>query len=329
MPEPIPTASIFSITMPLLSSLLLLLTLGCQPATNATQPPGPTVRFLGSAQDGGFPHAACLCERCEAAISSPTSARNVASLALLDGERSYLIDATPDIREQLRMLRDRSTVQGRVNRQPLDGIFLTHAHLGHYTGLAFFGFEAIHAQAIPLFASEAMLKFLQGNGPWSQLFDLENLKAMRLSPASSIQLSESLNVTAIKVPHRDEFADTVGFLIAGPTKRLFYVPDTDGWDAWDEPIESWLEQHSVDILVADGTFFSLDELPGRDVSSIGHPLIEDSMERLSGLVEAGSVEVYFTHFNHSNPLLNADGETARRITAAGFKLIEDGLEIEL
>ena len=326
MPQPIPTVSI---TVPLLSCLLLLLSLGCQTVTTAKPLAGPTVRFLGSAQDGGFPHAACLCERCERAISRPESARKVASLALLDGERSYLIDATPDIREQLYMLRDRSAVQGRVNRKPLDGIFLTHAHLGHYTGLAFFGFEAIHAQAIPLHATDAMLEFLEGNGPWSQLFELENLKAERLAPSSTIRLSESLSVTAIKVPHRDEFADTVGFLIAGPTKRLFYVPDTDGWDGWDEPIEEWLLQHQVDILVADGTFYSLEELPGREVSSIGHPLIEDSMKRLRGLVEAGSVEVYFTHFNHSNPLLNADGETEDHIRAAGFGLIEDGLEIEL
>jgi len=290
----------------------------------------PRLRALGTAQDGGFPHAACSCDRCELARRDPQTERLVASLALIDSDRRvFLIDATPDIRRQLDRLRDLEPGPGRVDRNPLDGVFLTHAHLGHYTGLGFLGFEAIHAQEVPLYATPRMTDFLSSNGPWSQLFDLGNVRPVRLIPGEPLTLGAELSVTAFNVPHRDEFADTVGFLFAGPEQRVFYVPDTDGWQHWDTPFEDWLEQHDVDIAIVDATFFSGDELPGRDISTIGHPLVVDTIERLKTQVAAGKLRVFFTHLNHSNPLLNADGTRRREIEAAGFELLDDGVELPL
>ena len=290
----------------------------------------PRLRVLGTAQDGGFPHAACSCDRCELARRDPGAERLIASLALIgtDG-RVFLVDATPDIRRQLDRLRDVKPEPGRVDRAPVDGVFLTHAHLGHYTGLGFFGFEAIHATEIPLYATPRMVGFLTDNGPWSQLVKLRNVLPVTLTPGEPLALDERLSVTAFRVPHRDEFSDTVGFLFAGPRQRIFYVPDTDGWQHWETPLEDWLDSHHVDVAIVDGTFFSMDELPGRDVAAIGHPLVIDTIELLRERVAAGTLRDFFTHFNHSNPLLDADGERRRLIEAAGFEVLDDGFEFPL
>jgi pyrroloquinoline quinone biosynthesis protein B len=322
------------------NSLALLVTiamLGCvasdpgeSPVEKPTHPGQLRLRVLGTAQDGGFPHAACSCSRCELARRDPSRERLVASLALIDADnRAFLFDATPDIRRQLERLRDIKPSTGRVERAPVDGVFLTHAHLGHYTGLGFFGFEAVHTSELPLYATPRMIDYLSTNGPWSQLLDLGNLKPLPMVPSEPVRLGDEIEVTAFHVPHRDEFADTVGFLIAGPAVRVAYIPDTDGWDAWDTPFEEWLDRHDIDVALLDGTFFSMDELPGRDVSSIGHPRVADTIERLRERVASGRLRVYFTHFNHSNPLLDADGKRRREVEAAGFGVLDDGFELPL
>ncbi len=142
-------------------------------------------------------------------------------------------------------------------------------------------------------------------------------------------IDDRVSVAAYLVPHRDEFADTVGFLLAGPERRIFYVPDTDGWQHWGTPFEEWLEEQRVDVAIVDGSFYSLDELPGRDVASIGHPLIVDTVERLKDRVAAGQLQVFFTHFNHSNPLLDADGSLRSELESAGFGVLDDGMELPL
>jgi len=302
----------------------------CAPPVSHEPSTPPLLRVLGSAQDGGFPHAACSCDRCELARNDPQTERLVASIALVGSDgRVFLVDATPDIRRQLDRLRDLKPGGGRVDRTPIDGVFLTHAHLGHYTGLGFLGFEAIHAQETPLYATTRMVDFLSANGPWSQLIDLRNVLPLKMTPGEPLVLDAGLSVTAFRVPHRDEFADTVGYLFAGPERRVFYVPDTDGWEHWETPLEEWLDRQRVDIAIVDGTFFSMGELPGRDVSEIGHPLVVDTIERLRDRVDDGSLRVFFTHFNHSNPVLDADGARRREVEAAGFEVLDDGLELPL
>ena len=116
-------------------------------------------------------------------------------------------------------------------------------------------------------------------------------------------------------------------MIAGPNRRLFYLPDTDSWQAWTQPLPSFLE--GVDVALLDGTFFSLDEMPGRSVESIGHPLIRQSMELLEDLVAEGRTEIYFTHLNHSNPAVQPDSQERQVIESRGFKVLGEGQEIAL
>jgi pyrroloquinoline quinone biosynthesis protein B len=320
---------------PILFSLAILaVTAACQddptehPPARPAAPSSAYVQVLGTVQDGGLPHAACRCAHCTAARDQPGRARRVAALAirLPESGRVFLVDATPDIRPQLEDVGP-ETVSDGVDRSPVDGVLLTHAHLGHYTGLAFFGYEAVHTSDIPVFGSPAMAAFLRANQPWRQLVDIGNIRIVEIRPGETFELGEGVSVTPLAVPHRDELSDTLGFEIRGPARRLLYVPDTDRWESWDPPIERRVAD--VDVALLDGTFFSADELPGRDHASIGHPLITDSMQRLEPIVRRGETAVYFTHLNHSNPALDPTGTARAQIEQRGFRVLDEGQRFPL
>ena len=295
---------------------------------SSTRPSGaPLLRVLGTAQDGGLPHAGCSCDRCDLARQSPDDRRRIASLALVlpASDRILLIDASPDLPEQLALLSDlRQAPEDRVDRHPVDSVWLTHAHIGHYLGLAFFGYEAIHTRDLQVFATPRMSAFLRDNGPWSQLVEMRNIELHELAPGRAHPLGDDVVVTAVQAPHRDEYADTLGFLISGPERSIFYLPDTDSWVAWATPVTELLE--NVDIALLDGTFYSAGELPGRQIEEIGHPLIVQSMDLLQELVDKRGLQVYFTHLNHSNPVLDPDGKARREVESRGFHILEDEQE---
>jgi pyrroloquinoline quinone biosynthesis protein B len=311
---------------------------GCGPDDGAAPEPepavaapasGPFVRVLGSVQDGGLPHAACDCPRCAAARQDPSRLRRIASLAirLPESDAVYLVDATPDIREQLHDVRDLRGRPDGFDRSPVEGVFLTHAHIGHYLGLAFFGFEAVHTRDLPVYCMPRMAELLRRNAPWEQLVTLGNVRLEPLAAGTPVALGDGVEVTALFVPHRDEYSETVGLMVEGPRRRLLYVPDTDGWPAWSPPLTEVLE--GVDIAILDGTFYSADELPGRDVSSIGHPLITRTMDLLGAAVETGDLEVWFTHLNHSNPALEPDSEATRAIAERGFGVVGENQDFPI
>jgi len=285
---------------------------------------------MGVAQDGGVPHAACTCVRCDAARRDPKRRLHVASVAIVVPETGhrYLIDATPDLNEQLAALpaaghHDR----GSVDRKPVDGVLLTHAHVGHYLGLAFFGFEAVHTTRLPVYATPRMAAFVRANAPWSRLVSREEIELREVPPATPLTLEEGLRVTPVAVPHRDEDSDTVGFKIEGPRHTILYVPDTDTWATWSP--EALAALAASDVALLDGTFFSTGELPGRDVSKIGHPLIVATMDRLEERVQAGRLQVFFTHLNHSNNALDPKGPERKQIIERGFAVAAEGQRLPL
>jgi len=284
---------------------------------------GAELRVLGTAQDGGLPHAACTCDRCEAARRDPARARRVAALALVTADGVRLVDAAPDLPAQLHALADvRRPGRGSVDRTPIDGILLTHAHVGHYLGLAWLGFEAIAAEGVPVHASAKMGAYLRGSGPWSQLVTQRDIVLHELVPGVEVKFAD-VEVVPFLVPHRDEFSDTLGFRFVGPRATVVYVPDTEPWSRWPHAtIED--ELRDVDVALLDGSFYSSGELPGRPVESIGHPLMTDTMDRLAPLVRTGELRVFFTHMNHSNPALAPDSPERAEIERRGFAVLSDG-----
>jgi pyrroloquinoline quinone biosynthesis protein B len=268
---------------------------------------------LGTAQDGGLPQAGCDCSNCRAAHRDPDQRRWVACLALVDhaAHQSWLIDATPDFREQLHLL------QQLAPACLLAGIALTHAHIGHYAGLIHLGREAWGTHGLPVHTSPRMATFLRENAPWSQLVALDNIQLLPLTPGQPLQLSPRLSLTPLPVPHRDEFSDTLAFLVHGPRRSLFYCPDIDAWDRWEHDLRRFVT--GVDVALLDGTFFDASDLPRRDLTEIRHPLVTDTAQRLAGLHR----DVCLIHLNHSNPICHP-GPKRDWLEAQGLTVVNRG-----
>ncbi len=281
----------------------------------------PQLIVLGTAQDAGYPQAGCEKDCCSATWGDAAKQRYVAALAVADPASSqrWVIDATPDIKNQIRLL-DELAVAHTLN--PVDGIFLTHAHIGHYTGLMQLGREVMGTKSIPVYAMARMTKFLTDNGPWSQLVSLQNISLQEMKDQTAVILSNQIRVTPFTVPHRDEFSETAGYHIQGPNRSAIYIPDIDKWEKWDEKIEDWIAK--VDFALLDGTFFANGEIPGRDMSQIPHPFIEESMARFASLPASEKGKIYFIHLNHTNPALAPGSEARTQIVKAGFHLAEQG-----
>jgi pyrroloquinoline quinone biosynthesis protein B len=287
------------------------------------------VKVIGTAQDGGIPHIGCFCSNCQRALKKPQLSRFISSLALFDltENKTILVDATPDIRAQTMMIRERLNPKKTTNRYWPDGILLTHAHIGHYTGLMFYGYEALSTDRLPVYCSKRMNDFLTQNGPWSQLVDKKNILTKTISPGKRFSVTSQISILALQVPHRDEYSDTLGFQIKGPNRSLLYIPDIRNWKIWDRSVVE--EVQKVDIALLDGTFFSPEELPSRDLSSIGHPFILDSMKILSEIAQSRKTQIFFTHLNHSNLALDPDGDARKIIEKNAFALAEDRMEFSL
>jgi len=282
--------------------------------------------ILGSVQDGGLPQAGCYTERCERARNG--SPRYVASLALIEptADRYYLVDASPDLPRQMDLVPGEGFRRRAAARRPFDGIFLTHAHMGHYLGLAHLGREALGTAPTACYCTERMAAFLSTNGPWSLMVDEGRLVLEPLVPDTWHRVSPALSVKAIPVPHRDEYSDTVGFVFRGPRHALLYLPDIDRWSAWTRRIEDVVRE--VDVALLDGTFYSAREVPGRSYDDIRHPLVPETMSRLAEVVADGH-EVVFTHLNNTNPLLDEGGPAERAVLDAGFGIAREGATLGL
>lgn len=287
------------------------------------------VKVLGTAQDGGIPHIGCFCANCQRAWKDARFSRFISSLGLFDliENKSILVDATPDIRTQTKMVMERMSSRIEGKRFWPDGILLTHAHIGHYTGLMFYGYEALSTDRLPVFCSKRMENFLAQNGPWSQLVDQKNILTKTIRTEHVLSLTSHISILAFQVPHRHEFTDTLGFKILGPNRSIMYIPDIQNWKEWDRSIIDEIQK--VDIALLDGTFYSPEELPSRDLSAIGHPFISDSMQLLQDAAQDAKTQIFFTHLNHSNLALDPDGDARKTIQRNAFALAEDGMEFRL
>lgn len=279
----------------------------------------PFVVVLGVAQDAGYPQ---IGERSEFALIEKGQRKKQHTVSLLlvnpQSKERFIFEATPDFREQLEIA-DKST---KSSIRPFDGIFLTHAHIGHYTGLMHLGFEAMGAQKVPVYAMPRMKDYLETNGPWSQLVDYNNISLKPLFDSTVVALSNDIRVMPFKVPHRDEFSETVGFKISVNDKHMVFIPDIDKWEKWDIDIREVVRDN--DYILIDASFYQDGELPGRDMSVIPHPFTTQSMQLLKNLSTEDRAKVFFIHANHSNPILDSSSKEYQEVRDAGFNVSYEG-----
>ncbi len=281
-----------------------------------------TLVILGIAQDGGSPQIGCDKSCCKI-LWEKKIFESVTSVGLIDNveNRFFLIDASPDITKQYQMLKSLSL------NGSLGGIVLTHAHIGHYSGLLFFGKESLGARKINVYSMPKMSFFLKNNGPWSQLIQDKNIIINQLKNNTIQTLSKYISIKPIIVPHRDEFSETVGYLIKGDLKSALFLPDIDKWEKWDKKIEDFIK--NVDYAFIDGTFYNGKEIPHRNMNEIPHPFVIETLERLKNLKKKHKKKVYFIHLNHTNPLLKPNNEITKEIIKRGYNIARTGMKFDL
>jgi pyrroloquinoline quinone biosynthesis protein B len=271
------------------------------------------LKVLGSGQDAGVPHIGCRCPTCNRARKYASSRRLGPSIAVFDRQVAfcYLVDASPDFASQVDMIGKEIGRVARPGKLPISGIFLTHAHFGHYLGLWHLGKEGLDEKGMPVFCTARMKRFLSTSRPFNQLVQNRNIRIRQVRPGERVMVS-GIKVRPIPVPHRSEMTDGVGYIIEA-SRRVIYIPDTDRWTTG--LIE---EIASCDIALLDGTFYSSHELPR--FKEVPHPPISESIKLLDGL----DTEIYFTHINHTNPV-HRRGRQSKGLEKKGFKIAYDGL----
>lgn len=277
----------------------------------------PSLVVLGTVQDGGLPHIGCKKECCSNRSPDQANSYEVTALALAQPQLNLniLFEATPDIVSQWNALENSPSA-----------VFLTHAHIGHYSGLMHLGREALGAKNIPVYAMPRMYSFLKTNAPWSQLVELNNIQLNKLTAGSQTTLG-AVRITPLLVPHRDEFSETVGYKIQGPNKSALFLPDIDKWERWNTPLTEVLQ--TVDYAFIDATFFDEAELNYRPVEEIPHPLVKETVALLENYSNALKKKVYFIHMNHTNPMLNPKSEASLWVQQQGFNIARKGQAFDL
>lgn len=280
----------------------------------------PYVMVLGVAQDGGYPHLGCEKECCNKAWKNDSLRRYVVSLAVVNhvSKKWYLFEATPDIKEQLQYFK--TLTGGEYNYLP-DGIFITHAHIGHYTGLMQLGREVMNAKEVPVYVLPKMKKFLENNGPWNQLVSLKNISLQELNTDSALVIPNVITVKTFPVPHRDEYSETAGFQIYISKYKYLFIPDIDKWQKWNLNIVD--EVKKVNYAFVDATFNEITELKNRKVEEVPHPFVSETMDLFKNESKETKAKLHFIHFNHTNPVM-WDKTAKQKVLEQGFKLANQG-----
>ncbi len=304
--------------MKTLSAFLLLV------LCSIAQVKGAELVVLGVAQDAGYPQAMCYRPHCLDGWQDKDKRLSATSIAVLNlaGRSKLLFEATPQMPEQLYQLEQIAP----TDMFSLDGVFLTHAHIGHYSGLMYFGHEAVGAFKMPVYAMPKMAEYLKTNGPWSQLVNYKNIVLKPLEHERTVDI-KGISITPVLVPHRDEFSETVGFYIKGPSKTALFIPDINKWQLWNRSLIE--EVKAVDYAFIDATFFEDGEIPGRAMADIPHPFVVESMALLANAPAEERAKVYFIHMNHTNPLLRPDSEQSKDVEKAGFNIARPGMRLDL
>ena len=277
-----------------------------------------TLTVLGIAQDGGRPQPGCQRPCCQ--DLSAVDYRSPVSLGIkTKNGTTILIEATRDLGRQL-------ITFGEPN---IDHLFLTHAHLGHVDGLGLFGRETMSARGIPLHSSPSMQNLIKSTPAWALLLEQG---VFELTEIGRVKIDDVV-IESIAIPHRAELSDMHAFVLRGKEHSVLFLPDHDSWDQTlaahsASSIREWLKEIEVTHALLDGTFWSGDELQGRDMSVVPHPTIQDSLSRL-GERQSGDPEIYFTHFNHTNPVYREGGSEYQKIIQLGWKVSTEGQRINL
>lgn len=312
------------------------------------------IRVLGAAAGGGFPQWNCGCPNCRGVRAgqiraTPRTQESVAVSA--DGERWFLLNASPEIRQQLESF---SGLHPKAPRHsPVDAIVLTNGDLDHTLGLL----SLRESHPLVVYATERVRRgFTEGNVLYRTLERFPVQVTWRtLQPGREVALAgvdgqgSGLLVEAVAVPGKlpihlehglergrehpgaGEAGDNIGLKIreASTGRRLAYFPAAGGLTA-----EVRKALADADCVFFDGTFWSSDELPAlglgtKRAEDMAHLPVGGEAGSLAALRGLSAPRRIYIHINNTNPLLRDDSMERKEAEAAGWEIAADGMEVRL
>ena len=281
------------------------------------------IYILGNVQDAGLPHIGCEHKFCKEKFNE-FEEYFTTSIAVIDplNKNYILFETTPDLPYQLNYL------EKKIFKKFIlpESVFITHAHIGHYAGLMYFGREALGSKDLNVNVLPRMANFLNTNGPWSQLVEINNINIREINFGVKTNHLRNISVIPIKVPHRDEYSETAAYKIIGTNKKALFIPDIDKWEKWSKNLIELVKE--LDYLLLDATFFDSREI-NRDISEIPHPLVNETITLLENLSVEDKSKVYFIHMNHTNMMLDPKSDLSEYVNSKGFNIARLGLKLEL
>ena len=296
------------------------------------------IRILGSAAGGGFPQWNCNCAGCQAVRRGDNGvhSRTQSSLAVrgTSGEW-FLVNASPDVRQQLELLRE--SVPTSIRSSPIAGVLLSDGEIDHTAGLTILRESS---EPLQIYGTDTVRQALTEG--FSLLRVLENYCGVKwtvVEPGSTVNLGD-LEVETFLLPgtppkYMRSQASPKGNWVVGFTFRdrttggvATYAP------ALAELTSSIIERlEKSDCILVDGTCWQDVELvklgmSNRTALSMGHLPLSGANGSLKRLSQLSPKRKIFTHINNTNPILIADSPERQLVEAAGMEVGYDGLTVE-
>ncbi len=296
------------------------------------------VRILGSAAGGGFPQWNCRCPTCEAAREGVRARPRTQSSLAIRGDDGpwFLVNASPDARQQLEALSDLSV--DAVRAPPIAGVLLTDAEIDHTAGLLLLRESATPVHVYGEAGVERALR--QGYPVLSMLERYSGAEWHMLEPGRAQPLDgSSLTVEPFAVGgDAPRYLDGSGLKLeaSGFVFRdragggvLTYVPGLARLD--DDVMARFV---ASDLVLVDGTFWRNDELAelgitSRSARDMGHLPLSGPGGTLEALARLERPRKALVHINNTNPILLEDSPERAAVLRAGVEVAYDGLEVEL
>jgi len=308
------------------------------------------VKVLGSAAGGGFPQWNCACPQC-AGVRSGTikaRARTQAQAAISpDGSRWFLLNASPDLRQQVLSSADFVPPAGSRN-SPISAVILTSADVDAVMGLLHLReFQPLHifaTLAVRRIVTEenSLFRVLARSNPpvkW-EVLSLDRL--IPLIPPSLADKKSGLFCKAVSLngSFPDYVSETlrnslapeeavIGLTLVSKEKKLFYAPNLPGvGDQWARCVEE------SDLAILDGTFWRDDELNSiqkgcKSARQMGHLPLWGDRGLLRHPFRPSKTRRVLIHINNTNPILNDESQEARIVRDAGWEIAYDGMELAI
>ena len=307
------------------------------------------ILVLGAAAGGGFPQWNCACPNCQLAWAGDPRAKpqTQSSIAVsADGIRWALLNASPDLRQQIAHLPDLQPRTTGGRNSPIATVVLTNGDVDHITGLL----SMREMQAFTIHCSDRVKLALDKNAVFNVLnADLVHRRPLPLNATTDVLDAEGVSlgftVTSFVVPGkialwledltRDDFGsvdgDTVGLEITDSTtgRSFFYIPGCASL-----PPELAQRLTNADLVFFDGTTWTDDEMIKTGVgtktaSRMGHMWLDGPDGSMAAFAPLNIKRKIFIHINNTNPVLLTDSAERAQAAAQGWDIAFDGMEIVL